>query len=144
MGHSGYTAGSRNLQGQLDWAQNLKFARHQNDPTFIAGMQHRESSICAFFWNMARNTLPCPIIAAYQGYMREHFLPTMAPIPTPLASTAGDGTHPHYGSHGTYTVYLAPDSTSPTAPYPPSFEFDAVPLAPPSAVFTVNYARSVF
>ncbi|KAI0745164.1 hypothetical protein C8Q76DRAFT_605551, partial [Earliella scabrosa] len=128
LGHTGYTGGSRNINQGLHWAKNLKSAKLKKDAAFIADLQSHESSICAFFWNMALSSLPMQVLQPYQTYLEKHFLPRMAPIGTP------------YSTHGIYTVPIAPrDNDNPHVPL--SYNFDAVPLAPPSATFTVNYAR---
>ncbi|KAI0716303.1 hypothetical protein C8Q76DRAFT_692065 [Earliella scabrosa] len=96
LGHSGYTGGLRNVNERFHWAKNLKSAKLQNDSVYLADLQYHDSSICAFFWNMALSTLSMYVLQPYETYLKKHFFPCMAPTGTP------------YATHGIYTVPIAP------------------------------------
>ena len=119
------TAGSRNQPG-FDWARNLTSQKLAQDPEFVQNLRDRESSICAFFWNMAKSKLPHEVIKAYEDYLQTNLLPRMG------------------GEAGSYTkagLYHLHDHSATGQVYPSVFEFDAAELAPPSAMFSINYAR---
>ena len=123
----GNTSGARNVTGGFGWARNLKKAEHQKDPEFIETAAHREASVCAFFWNLARGSLPDEVIQAYTDYIRDNCLPGMK---------KDDG---FFSNVGSYTLDVPSDDPH----IPPWLNFNGVDLAPPSASFSWNYARYV-
>ncbi|KAI0665791.1 hypothetical protein C8Q78DRAFT_982605 [Trametes maxima] len=127
IAHSGFTSGNRKDINGFGWARNLRYARHKNDPDFSNSLEHRESSSAAFFWNMARGSLPDEVIHAYTNYLQEHALPRMAPGKDDFAP------------RGEYTIRVPSDDPL----VPEEISFEAVPRAPPSAMYTFNYARRI-
>ncbi|KAI0653714.1 hypothetical protein C8Q70DRAFT_937470 [Cubamyces menziesii] len=81
IAHSGYTSGHQGDSQGFRWACNLHYAKHRNDPVFLKLLEHRESSLAAFFWNFARGSLPNEVTGAYTSYLEENALPRMAPGP---------------------------------------------------------------
>ncbi|TBU51964.1 hypothetical protein BD310DRAFT_833189 [Dichomitus squalens] len=127
MSHAGYTAGSRSQPG-FDWARNLS-PKLAKDSAFVRSMRYQESSICAFLWNMAKGTLPAEVIKSYDDFLHSHHMARMG---------CGDGDFRKVGE------YMVKDSSvPPDAPYPSTFTFQAVERSPPSALFSVNYARRI-
>ncbi|KAI0692432.1 hypothetical protein C8T65DRAFT_586636 [Cerioporus squamosus] len=127
ISHAGITAGARHQPG-FDWAHNLTSQKLAQSPEFIQNLRFRESSICAFFWNMAKSKLPSEVLGAYEDYLHKNFMPRMG-------GDAGS-----YMKSGNYHLH---DCDVGGAEYPGVFEFKAAELAPPSAMFSVNYARCV-
>ncbi|RPD52085.1 hypothetical protein L227DRAFT_515366 [Lentinus tigrinus ALCF2SS1-6] len=127
ISHVGITAGARHQPG-FDWARNLTSKKLEQDPEFIQNLRFRESSICAFFWNMAKGKLPSEVLRAYEDYLHKNFMPRM-----------GGGT----GSYVKLGNYHLHDCAAEGAGYPGVFEFEAAELAPPSAMFSINYSRYV-
>lgn len=127
MSHSGFTSGNRKDPQGFGWARNLCHAGHRNDPAFIESLEHRESSLAAFFWNIACGSLPDEVINAYTGRLQEQALPRMAP-----------GTD-DFAPDGEYTIRIPSDNPL----VPSELRFAAAARAPPSALYTHNYARWV-
>ena len=92
---------------------------------FLESLEHRESSLAAFFWNLARGSLPDEVTGAYTSYLEENALPRMAPGPV------------DFEPRGEYTLRVPSGNKL----VPDDIHFDAVPRAPPSAMYTHNYAR---
>ena len=116
----------------FDWARNLKQRSLEQDQEWVAKSRFQESSIAAFFWNMAKGSLRKEVVDSYENYMRRSLVP---PMGTNLP--AGD-----FRKVGDYAItdLQAADPSGKFA-FPQEFSFKAVDRAPPCAIFTVNYAR---
>ena len=123
--HAGYTAGARS-QPAFDWARNLS-PKLAKDLDFVRSVRYQESSICAFMWNMAKGTLPEEVLQSYEDFLADNSMARMG------------GSSRDFQKMGEYTI--EDRSIPPDAPYPSTFTFEAVERSPPSAVFSVNYAR---
>ncbi|KAH9929874.1 uncharacterized protein BXZ73DRAFT_90342 [Epithele typhae] len=123
----GFTAGSRSAC-RFDWAKNL--LKPREDSAFKNDLRFREASICAFAWNMARGMLPNEVIESYDSFLHGTFIPRM--------NSSSD----FFSKMGMYSVE---DIRGPggNVNYRNVYKFDAVELAPPSAVFSMNYSRRV-
>lgn len=111
IAHSGFTSGNRGDPRGFGWAHNLRYARHHKDCAFVESLGHRESSLAAFFWNLACGSLPDEVTGAYTSYLEENALTRMALGPV------------DFEPRGEYTLHLPSDDPL----VPPNIHFNAVP-----------------